>query len=129
MTATLAIEVPLKRPTPQSEHLPQLDSVRALAVLGVLAAHWLPANWTYIIPIGTISVRVFFVLSGFLITGILLRSRQQAAASGAKWHSLRQFYVRRFLRIFPLFYAVLAVIAILDVPLVRQSFPWHLCYL
>ena len=77
---------------------PAFDGLRALAVLLVFVYHYLPGrlNW------GWIGVDIFFVLSGFLITGILYDSRDRA-------HRFRIFYIRRALRIFPLYYLVLLV--------------------
>jgi peptidoglycan/LPS O-acetylase OafA/YrhL len=74
-------------------------------------------------------VRLFFVLSGFLITGILLRCRERKAAEQASgWHLLGRFYARRFLRIFPVYYAVLFAAALVNVRPVREYFWWHLSY-
>jgi peptidoglycan/LPS O-acetylase OafA/YrhL len=75
-------------------------------------------------PLGSIGVRLFFVLSGFLITGILLASRDRPFAA-----SLKTFYARRFLRIFPLFYFALFAAAVLNIGAVRQTVLWHLAYL
>ena len=108
---------------------PQLDALRAFAVLGVLLAHTMP--WTQdAFDAGSAGVRLFFVLSGFLITGILLRARAQAAAAGAgRGQVLRAFYARRFLRIFPPYYGVLALALLLGLPQVRETLAWHLAYL
>lgn len=57
---------------------------------------------------GDMGVRIFFVISGFLITGLLMAEREETGAV-----SLRRFYYRRALRIFPAFYAFLAVLALL----------------
>ena len=84
----------------------QLDALRALAVTLVMIEHFFPSWFTKYISTGAIGVRMFFVLSGFLITGILLRCRR---SDRPVWFSLRQFYTRRFLRIFPLFYFALAL--------------------
>lgn len=74
-------------------------------------------------------VRLFFVLSGFLITGILLRCRRLVAAGQPFWPTAGRFYARRFLRIFPLFYFVLFSTAVLHLPGVRETIFWHLSYL
>jgi peptidoglycan/LPS O-acetylase OafA/YrhL len=109
-------------PTP-SAHLVQLDALRAFAVLGVLVYHYAPTTKS-VAPLGPYGVRLFFVLSGFLITGILLRGD-----TGDRLRTLRQFYARRFLRIFPAYYLVLFVAAALAVPGIRAGLGWHAIYL
>jgi len=91
----------------------QLDGLRAVAVLLVCWHHWMPRRYHLGINWGSTGVDLFFVLSGFLITGILLacrRSLEQGRQSVA--FTARRFYARRFLRIFPLYYAVLAVASV-----------------
>jgi peptidoglycan/LPS O-acetylase OafA/YrhL len=91
-------------------HMPALDGIRGLAILLVMFHHF-----TIIKPVsgvehalasaaamGRYGVDLFFVLSGCLITGILIDSRGDA-------HYFRNFYTRRMLRIFPLYYALVAV--------------------
>jgi len=102
---------------------PQLDGLRALAVLSVAWSHWAP-NHQFGIPFG-FGVHLFFVLSGYLITGILLEIRH--APDRAR--GIRMFYARRALRIFPAYYATVAVAALVAVPLVRETWPWHVAYL
>ncbi len=93
-------------------HLPVLDGVRGLAILMVLLLHFLanmePTNAIEraivgVTNYGSYGVELFFVLSGFLITGILYDARNQP-------HYFRNFYMRRVLRIFPLYYGVLALV-------------------
>ncbi len=100
-------------------HLPALDGVRGLAILAVLLFHFVsPANpqgrldhaLTWLFAYGALGVDLFFLLSGFLITGILYDSRTDP-------NYFRNFYMRRVLRIFPLYYGVLAVV-FLVVPLI-----------
>jgi peptidoglycan/LPS O-acetylase OafA/YrhL len=71
-----------------------LDGVRAIAVLLVFSSHYIGAKVTVG---GWIGVPIFFVLSGFLITGILYDNQNEP-------YRFRNFYIRRTLRIFPLFY-------------------------
>ncbi|KGS74760.1 acyltransferase family protein [Burkholderia pseudomallei MSHR7500] len=76
---------------------PDIDGLRAAAVLAVVIFHAFPS----VLPGGFVGVDVFFVISGYLITGILL------ADLGADQFSLRRFYARRIRRIFPALVVVL----------------------
>lgn len=92
------------------KYIPALDGIRAIAILLVLVFHWFPTNhWINIIPNGPIGVTLFFVLSGYLITSILLGQRE----SHSFLKSFGNFVARRALRIFPIYYAVLASLLIL----------------
>jgi peptidoglycan/LPS O-acetylase OafA/YrhL len=113
---------------PGGLHMPQLDGLRTLAVAAVIWSHWVPP-YQFGFEWGVMGVNLFFVLSGFLITGILLDSRAGAVRSGDRWFAIRQFYTRRVLRIFPLFYMTLALLVLVNVRPVRQTFLWHVCYL
>lgn len=88
-------------------HIRELDGLRAVAVALVFLNHFAPIRsfprLRIVAEIGWIGVDVFFVISGFLIVGILLDSRQQP-------DYYRNFYIRRSLRIFPLYYVVLIVV-------------------
>ncbi|MFC1719536.1 acyltransferase family protein [Pseudomonadota bacterium] len=108
--------------------MPQLDGLRAVAVGLVILSHW--TGLKILSPGGHIGVQIFFVLSGFLISGILLVARDAAAsAQRNRFGVFRAFYIRRFLRIFPAYYAVLAVAFIVGIPPVRESIYWHVLYL
>jgi peptidoglycan/LPS O-acetylase OafA/YrhL len=112
----------LKPPPSSLSYLPQLDTVRAFAVLLVLWHHWCqPRNAP-----GPIGVWIFFVLSGFLITRILLKSRRHTAPENR--HALLNFYVRRFLRIFPLYYFVL-IVSFAASAVFRADWYWYASYL
>lgn len=121
-------------------HLPALDALRGLAILLVLiyrfgggeaAAVARSLDDVHILELGARGVDLFFVLSGFLITGILHDSR-------GKPHYFRNFYVRRALRIFPLYYATLILLLVDWLPLpaaltealqpAREHAPWLWCY-
>src|SRR4051794_10552569 len=84
-------------------YMVQLDGLRAFAVLLVLLTHYVPEKHKVMQMIqgGQLGVQLFFVLSGFLITGILLRYRETETSL---FSNLKQFYMRRCLRIFPLYY-------------------------
>jgi peptidoglycan/LPS O-acetylase OafA/YrhL len=110
------------------DYQPQLDSLRAAAVLAVMVAHFAPratARW----PLGEVGVRLFFVLSGFLITRILLKCRRLIEAGAGAGGVTGRFYARRLLRLVPALYAFLLVTWLAGVPEVRDSLPWHATYL
>src|SRR5688500_13084668 len=101
-----------------AEHIPALDGLRGVAILLVMSYHLtvMDRHAPLDRAIGEVlywswwGVDLFFVLSGFLITRILLDARSTGAP-------LRNFYARRALRIFPLYYAVVFAIFVL-LPLV-----------
>lgn len=108
--------------------MPQLDSLRALAVSAVALHHWLPRGFDYPLVSG---VHLFFVLSGFLITGILLdaRPRTEAVGTSELGYTLRAFYLRRFLRIAPAYILTLVVVVYFNVAGIRDTWMWHAAYL
>ncbi|HEX3236595.1 MAG TPA: acyltransferase [Gemmatimonadales bacterium] len=116
-------------PSTPLRHMPQLDGLRALAAGMVVCYHfWRPAR--QYVHLGGIGVRVFFVLSGFLITGILLRSRLGLDAGRTPAGvALRHFYIRRVLRIFPLYYLALVIAWFGKVSGAREGMLWHAGYL
>ncbi len=92
-------------------HFPALDTLRGVAIVVVLfhnlsifagSGGKVDKLWNLFVEAGWVGVQLFFVLSGFLITGILVDDKEKPKA-------LRVFYVRRFLRIFPLYYLLLLV--------------------
>lgn len=103
----------------------RLDGLRALAVLGVFAEHFTYSEVIRGWGPGMIGVRTFFVLSGFLITSILLA--QRGSASGATL--ARRFYLRRFLRLSPPFYIAIALAALLGISGMRADWWVHGLYL
>lgn len=111
---------------------PQLDGLRAFAVLCTVIHHWIPGVifWKSWFPFGVAGVRLFFVLSGFLITAILLDQRR-AIESGRQSTglSLRHFFLRRVVRLVPAFYLLLLVGSALDLGALRETLYWHLPYL
>ncbi len=104
-------------PAPAARRIPSLDGLRALSILLVLFGHLAGTqNFAFsfldhvpTVDLASFGVRVFFVISGFLITRLLF---EEHARSGTV--SLRGFYLRRTLRIFPAFYVFVAVVLVLD---------------
>ena len=103
---------------PASHRIPGLDGLRAISILLVVFGHsrltapepiasW-NSLWT-IIGNGQLGVRMFFVISGFLITTLLVKEQKKYGQI-----SLKSFYARRILRIFPAFYFYIAIIACLS---------------
>src|SRR5947207_1759718 len=95
----------------QPTRLPSLDGWRAVAIAMVVMSHFTavrgfspPAWWTQAFQ-GNLGVRIFFVISGLLITYLLLLEAERRGRP-----SLRSFYTRRVLRIFPVYFLYLGVV-------------------
>ena len=91
-------------------YIPEFDGVRGIAALSVVLAHCSSGNesysWiAYRLGLGSLGVDLFFTLSGLLITGILLNVRD----SSKRMHALGIFFVRRSLRILPLYYLAIII--------------------
>jgi peptidoglycan/LPS O-acetylase OafA/YrhL len=103
---------PIERP----RHIPSLDGLRALSVLLVIAVHSTQRFgmthrvpfWVQVLANGGLGVFLFFVISGYLITTLLLRERDKTGAI-----SLKSFYLRRGFRILPPLYVYILFIALL----------------
>src|SRR5262245_30302158 len=89
--------------------VPALDGIRGIAILLVLVGHGFSGFVGH--TLGQDGVRLFFVLSGFLITHQLLEARSSQASRGEQ---LRMFYARRFFRLFPIYYLFLIVATLLN---------------
>lgn len=93
----------------QADYRPDIDGLRAFAVMSVVVFHAFPS----LLPGGFVGVDIFFVISGFLISGIMFR------ALDAKRFSFREFYARRVNRIFP---------ALIFVLLATYAFAWYVLF-
>lgn len=113
--------------TTQGGYVKSLDGLRCLAVTLVLLDHW--TNYKMGIPVSYFGVSLFFVLSGYLITGILLKAKKLDQNNGrTHTHSLKLFYIRRTIRIFPIYYLVILILFILNYDTIRKHVFWLLTY-
>ncbi len=119
-------------------HNRALDGLRFFAFLLVFFFHalqWSPWGQLPFIRFGYLGVPIFFVLSGFLIGGILLDLKDKNRPGFGLGAKLKTFYIRRALRIFPVYYLFIAILAVLlflsgrSDPVAYDSFLWHLGYL
>ena len=97
MVTTSALNDSWFRSVVHGRYFPHIDGIRALAIIPVIAYHLLPS----ICPGGFTGVDVFFVISGYLITGGILKS--QSAGS----FSIGEFYKKRIIRIFPAYFVMI----------------------
>ncbi len=113
-----------------------LDSIRAIAVMLVVIGHsqimtFMNADnplakilWV-LLPSNTFGVDLFFVLSGFLITAVLLQAR---AGEEKRMTIVGNFIARRTLRIFPVYYATIIILWIIQYPDIHQFLGWFVTY-
>jgi len=120
--------------TTPTKFFPQLEGLRAFAIVFVVMAHWQPDGNPYEYWIrwaGYWGINYFFVLSGFLIGQILLKEndRLKANEQATAWQSLKVFYMRRILRIFPTYYLLIAILLFIGFPaFIYKMYPWLLLY-
>ena len=132
------VKIAIPRDRPLSKfHFPALDGLRGLAILAVMLNHYGSfvftggSIWQHSLAVvarrGYLGVDLFFVLSGFLITGILVDAKGSA-------DYLKRFYWRRSLRIFPLYFFYLTMAFLVIRPLFPSHFVnlnplWYITYL
>lgn len=110
----------------------QIDGLRFVAVVSVLIAHWI--SWEAYNPILKHApwhhgVTLFFVISGFLITNILLQQKQDIEERKTSiGKALKIFYIRRFFRIFPIYYLLIFYLFYINYPKARELMPWLVTY-
>jgi peptidoglycan/LPS O-acetylase OafA/YrhL len=101
----------------------QIDSLRAIAIFCILYDHF-SGSTTVLGPLG---VRLFFIISGYLITKIVLRARNEVAQE-SRGLTLRNFYIRRILRIWPAYMIVLVGVWFAN-DQAREVMHWHALFL
>jgi peptidoglycan/LPS O-acetylase OafA/YrhL len=114
----------LPKPTPPTalRYQPELMGLRAVAVSLVVLAHWTLADF----PLGEVGRLPLFVLSGYLISGIIWKNNIYWGGASGWGRRLGIFYTRRFLRIIPPYYAALALGALLPLAALHQYPGWFL---
>ena len=105
---------------PPLTYRPGLNGIRAIAVWLVVLAHWTRPPF----PIGEMGRIPFFVLSGYLISGVIWKQQVFPGASGPWGRRLATFYQRRMLRILPPYYLALALGALLPLATLREYPGW-----
>ena len=133
MTQVMEATRTVAQPAQRRFYQPELDGLRFYAFLGVFVFHTVPSQpafyrdlhiplpmlWAAVVKSGSAGVDLFFALSAFLITSLLLRERSETGGL-----ALRLFYMRRILRIWPLYFAVLGLGIVLAHTVATQSLPW-----
>lgn len=103
---------------------PEIDSLRAVAVIAVLLSHWLP-GFAYLVNWGLAGVYLFFVISGYVITRGLLS--EQARSNGRI--DVRKFFLRRAIRIWPIYFLTIAFIYFVWPGFTSGGIAWHMLFL
>jgi peptidoglycan/LPS O-acetylase OafA/YrhL len=108
----------------------QLDGLRAVAMLAICWDHWCPAGWPRVFPF-EIFLFFFLVMTGYLITGSLLRERDRSEARGGAWRmeALKIYQIRRGLRILAPYYAALALALLVGAPDMLRGLLWYVLHL
>jgi peptidoglycan/LPS O-acetylase OafA/YrhL len=106
----------------------QIDGLRFFAVFAVICGHWdwFGHKFSELITSASRGVDLFFVISGFLITLGLIRSKEKTQTTGT---SLYKFYMRRFLRIFPIYYLTVFILLFFYYDRMSGTIWWYLLYL
>ena len=119
-----------KSQTPQG-YMPQLDGLRSVAVIAVAVFHWHhPELFGVSLSLGTAGVNLFFVLSGFLITGILINVQRRVGDDRkARIVALKAFWMRRLFRLVPALLLYITVIYAVGYTGDREGLLWYLGYL
>jgi len=107
----------------------QLDFLRFVAVSLVIAEHWFQPHIGETLMFGRLGVLLFYTISGFLITNILLNAKAQKEAGNLSIQQLlKTFYIRRSLRIFPIYYLTLLFLFAFSLEGIRQKIGWYGLY-
>ncbi len=97
------------------KHIPHIDGIRFMAAILVVLSHYFTElGYSSHFPIGAFGVQIFFAISGFLITGILLKQKNEVSLEYKKRVVVRNFFIKRALRLFPAYYVLIIVYIFLN---------------
>jgi peptidoglycan/LPS O-acetylase OafA/YrhL len=116
----------------ETKYVKQLDGLRFYAVVMIMIAHWLQWQWKNELLLNipfTHGVVLFFVLSGYLISRILFLNKEKYELKIANRNKIIiTFYIRRILRIFPVYYLTILFLLIINHGNISEIFPWLISY-
>lgn len=115
------------------KYIPGLNGIRAIAVIFVILSHRFPKDhFINIFPLGNYGVDIFFVLSGFLISrSLFFQINDEEVVAGKKNKIIKNFFIRRCLRIFPIYYMLLLFMFLTDGIIgnqFRTNILWYVFY-
>lgn len=112
------------------KYFKSLDGLRFYAVFLVIIHHWLSEDFFLnALPNGRIGVTIFFVLSGYLITGILMGYKTKVLEGRiSRGDYLKTFYIRRAIRIFPVYYLLIVFLYFYGYEAIREDFEFFVSY-
>lgn len=106
-------------------YIPAIDGLRFIAVFLVIPHHWFVNHKLHLNYNGLLGVTLFFVISGYLITSIILKYKSKST----KRTFLKAFYLRRSIRIFPVYYFLIGILFLFNVQEIRDKIFWFLFYI
>lgn len=110
-------------------YMPQLDALRAIAIALVIIQHYFEKSFLNYLPNGKMGVLLFFVLSGYLISGILFKEKIKLENKTRDLKTiLKNFYIRRTLRIFPIYYLLVIFLIFVNYNDLQGKAVWYLTY-
>ena len=111
----------------RKQFFPEIETLRAIAVLMVLVSHFIPTESEYYVPYMWYGVQLFFTISGFLITYILIGNIQSGDLTRKK--IIKNFFIRRILRLFPIYYLFVIAFFILrnvfSIYIWKNEYNWY----
>lgn len=128
MLPTTTPPTTLAAPSKGSDYQPQLDGLRGVAIMSVLIHHF-DVHMPLWLDWGPIGVRLFFLLSGYLITLSVWKLIHPDQSAGSLWKGIGGFHLKRAVRLLPVLYTMLFVGVLMGLPEIEEGFFWHAGFL